>query len=417
MRMYKITACLLLCIASFRVCAQSLTYSEYIDSVIEYNQAYRAEKLSLPISESMLKASRSIPNPSVSVEYGNNSDWAIAMGQTLDVGLSQTITPGVTAAKKRVAKSELDMVGTALDEYLLNLKTEATKVFIDALLARDLLSVALQNMANMRSLAYGDSLRYAKGDISQLDMMQTSIESKIASQEYGEALADYRNALLALDSYVGNPRRGTKSVDGTLVCVDMSLSMAELRETALQSRPDLRSSQQAVALAENQKRLARRERIPEFELSLGVSLNSRVRNEEAPAPEYVGYSAGLSLPIPFSSANKGNMRAAQLTVQQAELQSEAAVAQAETEIMQAYNNYILAKQNAQTYTAQLIADAETILNGRMYAYQRGETSLVEVLAAQQTYGEVRKSYAEALHRCMTALVELQKSVGRIDITL
>lgn len=406
---------ILLSFFSFQISiSQTLTYRTYIDSVLANNQAYRAEQLNVPMSEAQLKASRSIGNPSLSVEYGNNSDWGIQMGQSLDIGVSQPITFGVVKARKQVARNEVAMATSNLEGYLLELKEEATKGFLDALLARDLATTARQTYEQMQQLAEGDSLRFAKGDISELDMLQTRIETRMAHQDYMASQAEYSNALVTLDQMAGNPRRGTTAVAGELRNPGGEYNIGELTRQALERRPDLQSARQAVTLAESQGKLTRRERLPEAELSLGVSLNSRVRNEEAPAPEFIGYTAGLSLPLPFSNANKGSIRAAQLTTQQAKLQEEAAEKQVESEIMQAYNRYLLAQKNAQTYTAELIGDAETIVQGRIYAYERGETSLMEVINAQRTYNEVRKSYAEAMHECMTAWVELLKCSGTME---
>lgn len=396
---------------------QTLTYQAFIDSVVANNQGYRAEQLNVPISEAQLKASRSIQNPSLSVEYGNNSDWGIQMGQSLDIGITQPVTFGVVAARKKVAKNEMAIASSNLDDYLLNLKAEATESFIDALQARELSDIAGQTFENMHRLATGDSLRFVKGDISELDMLQTRIEAKMAQQEYLDAQSAYHNALVTLDLYAGQPHHGSKAINGHLSNPNIDYTLEELTNIALQYRPDLQSAHRSVSLAESQAKLTRRERIPEAELSLGISLNSKVRNEEAPAPEFIGYTAGLSVPLPFSNANKGNIRTSQLTVQQSQLQADALEKQILSEIIQAYNNYQIAKHNANTYSNELVSDAETILKGRLYAYQRGETSLIEVLSAQETYNQVRKSHTEALHQCMTAWVELQKATGRLEIVI
>ncbi len=147
--------------------AQSLTYKPFIDSVMNNNQAYRAEKLNVPISEALYKASKVIPNPSLSATYGNNSDWGIQMGQSVELELSQPITFGVISARKRVAKNEAKIASTNLEDYLLNLKAEATVGFIETLLARDLSHIAYQTFENMQRLATGDSLRFVKGAISE----------------------------------------------------------------------------------------------------------------------------------------------------------------------------------------------------------------------------------------------------------
>ena len=411
-----ITILVSLCSIHFSIC-QTLSYKPYIDSVMAGNIAYRAERLNVPISEAQLKAARSIQNPSLSVEYGNNSDWGIQMGQSLDIGLSQPITFGVVKARKQVARAEMEMASSNLDDYLLNLKADATIGFIDALLARDISDIARQTFENIQNLAAGDSLRFAKGDISELDMLQTRIEARVAQQEYLSSKAAYGDALAVLDLYTGRSARGTREVIGQLGNPGRDYTIGELTEIAMQSRPDLRQARQSVSLAESQARLTRRERLPEAEVSLGVSLNSRVRNEEAPAPEFVGYTAGLSLPLPFSNANKGSVRASQLAVQQSQLQTDALQNRIVSELVQALNRYRLARRNADAYSLELVGDAETIYRGRVYAYQRGETSLIEVLAAQETYNEVRKGHAEAMHQCMTAWVELQKAAGIVDLTI
>lgn len=397
--------------------AQSLTYKPFIDSVMNNNQAYCAEKLNVPISEALYKASKAIQNPSLSATYGNNSDWKKQMGQSVELEVSQPITFGVISARKQVAKNEAKIASTNLDDYLLNLKAEATVSFIEALLARDLSLIANQTYQNMQRLASGDSLRFVKGDISEYDMLQTRIEARMAHQDYLSAVASYNNSLVTLDLYTGNPTRGTSAIEGQLANPQKDYTIAELADIALKHRPDLKSARQSVSLAESQARLVKRERLPEVELSLGMSINSEVRNEIAPAPKYTGYTAGVSIPLPFSNTNKGNIRASQLSIQQSQLQVEALENQMVSEIMQALNNYHMAQRNAMTYTEELIHDAEKILQGRIYAYQRGETSLVEVLAAQETYNEVRKNYAEALSQCMTAWVELQKVTGILDIEI
>ena len=397
--------------------AQSLTYKPFIESVMSNNQAYCAEKLNVPISEALYKASKAIQNPSLSATYGNNSDWKKQMGQSVELEVSQPITFGVISARKQVAKNEAKIASTNLDDYLLNLKAEASVSFIEALLARDLSQIAYQTYQNMQRLASGDSVRFVKGDISEYDMLQTRIEARMAQQDYLSAVAAYNNNLVTLDLFAGNPTRGTKAIEGQLANPGKEYTIAELTEIALMHRPDLKSAQQSVSLAESQARLVKRERLPEVEVSLGMSINSEVRNEIAPAPKYTGYTAGISLPLPFSNANKGNIKASQLSIQQSQLQAEALENQMVSEIMQALNNYHMAQRNAKTYTEELIHDAEKILQGRIYAYQRGETSLIEVLAAQETYNDVRKNYAEALSQCMTAWIELQKVTGLLDIEI
>ena len=57
---------------------------------------------------------------------------------------------------------------------------------------------------------------------------------------------------------------------------------------------------------------------------VGYSYNTEVRNELAPAPEYHGLSVGISIPLKFSSANRGEVNAARARISQSELEYEQA---------------------------------------------------------------------------------------------
>ena len=85
--------------------------------------------------------------------------------------------------------------------------------------------------------------------------------------------------------------------------------------------------------------------------------------------------------------------------------------QAQAEIIKAYNNYRSAIDRLADYNTVIIRNARQVLDGKLYAYQRGETSLLEVINAQHTYNELQQAYAECLHSCMSAWVELERCAG------
>ena len=147
------------------------------------------------------------------------------------------------------------------------------------------------------------------------------------------------------------------------------------------------------------------------------SYNSRVRNEEAPAPEFVGYTVGVGIPLPVSNLNRGEIRSGQYKVRQAQIQTDIARRTAHSEIIKAYNNYLSALNRLSDYNTFIMDNAQQVLDGKLYAYRRGETSLLEVINAQHTYNELQQSYAECLHDCLSALVELESASGIWDITL
>ncbi|MBR6064515.1 MAG: TolC family protein [Bacteroidales bacterium] len=391
--------------------AQSLDYNTYIDLIKKQNAEYVSEELNMAIGEAELKAARTVEDPSLSFEYGNNSDWSIAMGQSVSAELSKSISISKLSARVKVAKQQLSVSQASFDDYWRNLKADATIDFYNALLAKELLQVESQAYQNIASLALSDSLRFVKGEITELDMLQSHLEKYRAQQELNGRQTDLLNALVLLDERCGNPSRGTRGIEGRLEMTSQDFDLQQLLDQAFKNRSDLRAAEESVTLAKQEEKLAIRERIPDVELVLGANYNTRVRNEEAPAPPFMGYSVGLTIPLPVLSVNSGVRKASMLRQQQAQLQSQFIRNSIQSEVIRAYNVYQASLQKVRMYNEVLMVSAQQVLDGKLYAYQRGETSLLEVLTAQHTFNEIQKDYATCVYDCMVALVELERSVG------
>jgi outer membrane protein TolC len=125
-----------------------------------------------------------------------------------------------------------------------------------------------------------------------------------------------------------------------------------------------------------------------------------------------GAEFGVSIPVPFMSvANRGELRGARHAADRAELQVRAAEARVESEVRQAFTRYELARARAAQYSDELLADAEKVLAGRLYSYQRGNEPLIEVLLAQRAADEIYLAAYEAIGESLKALVALQDAAG------
>ena len=85
--------------------------------------------------------------------------------------------------------------------------------------------------------------------------------------------------------------------------------------------------------------------------------------------------------------------------------------------MQAYRSYQSFSKQVEHYENGMLSQAREVIDGKIYSYNRGEVSLLEVLDAQRTYDDVQAQYIETLFNHSTALVELEKSAGIWDVEL
>lgn len=395
-----------------------LTYSRYVEKVWAGNLEYAAEKLNVDISAAEVTAAKVFNDPSLSVSYSNNEDHRLQMGQSVEVELSKTFTFGKRGAGIALAQSEKELTEALLADYFRNLRADATVAYLEAVKQQELYKVKENAYQNMHTLAKSDSIRFALGQIREVDAMQSRVEAGILRNELLQAGAELENTFSNLSLLTGEGSRDTLyHPEASLQREVREFILTDLLTAAVLHRTDLVAALKNREVAARALKVARRERNTDVDLSIAVSRNNRVRNEEAPAPPFTGVTAGIAIPLKFSNLNKGAVRAARYREQQAELQYRQAVVQVETEVMQAYRTYQSLLEQVCQYENGLLSRAQEVMKGKVYSYNRGEVSLLEVLDAQRTYDEVQAQYIETLFNYNVSLVELERCAGIWDIEI
>ena len=102
--------------------------------------------------------------------------------------------------------------------------------------------------------------------------------------------------------------------------------------------------------------------------------------------------------------------------EQAEVQLRAAQLKVEGEVRDAYERYQASAQRLDVFRGGLLRDADRVLEARAYAYQRGGTTLLEVIDAQRKSADVYLSYAQALTDHAHALIAVEEAAAIWDVT-
>lgn len=418
MRQY-ITMCLLA--GSLAGSAQQmvpLSYHNYMEKVTEGNLEYAAERLNMDVSEAEVVASKVFNDPNLSVSYFNNENGSLQMGEGVEVELSKTFSFGKRGANIALARSESELTKALLADYFRNLRADATVSYLEALKQYELYKVKQNAYENIRQLAESDSVRFTLGKIMEIDATQSRLEAGILKNELLQAETDLHNAFSNLNLLTGSVARDTLYIpEASLHLSSRDFVLADLISTASINRADLVAALKNKEVAARALKVTRRERNTDVDLSIAVSKNARVHNEEAPAPPFTGVTAGIAIPLKFSNFNKGAVRAARFREQQAETQYQQALLQVQTEVMQAYRSYQSLTVQVSHYENGMLHAAQEVIDGKIYSYNRGEVSLLEVLDAQRTYDDVQAQYIETLFNYCTALVELEKSAGVWDVEM
>ena len=407
--MKKIFSLLLAVLTAFAAKAQ--TFGEYISEVERSNAAYLAEKYNVEIADAQAIAAKVFNDPELTADFSDNQDRTLMMGRSVELGLSYNVNlANARKARIDVAHEEAQVTRALLEDYFRSLRCEAIEAWALAWEAKSMLSLKRTSSESKDRIAASDSLRAALGEIGRTDAMQSSIEARAMKGNLLQAEADYANALTTLSVMAGGMTFTDISEEG----LGLSLSerpMDELVAIAQGRRADLRAAYLSKSLSQKNLALVKALRSPEVGFNVGYSYNTEVRNEIAPAPLFHGVTVGVSIPLKFSSANKGERVAAEKAAQQADAAYEAALQQIEAEVRMAWSSYKAALLAREKCSDQMLSDARTILESRKAAYSQGDSSLLDYLLAVRVYNDTAEACIGAKSAVITAAARLLAAVG------
>lgn len=394
-----------------------LSLNEYLTMVTKGNLGYIAEQFNVSIAEAQLKAAKALPDPEISLAYSNNEDKTMLMGQGIDAGVSYPFSLGnKRGANVSLAKSQKELAQSALDAYFQNLRAEATLNYYSAIRQKNLLQLQKDIYDRLHKLAEADSLRLKAGAINATDALQTALEARSQQNQVFQAEADFQASLIQLAQLQGRIVADSLLLpSGEFSLRKKDFKLSELVQSALEHRSDLQLAIRNKEVSEKQVRLIQANRAFEFSLDAGYSHSTVVKNEIAPAPAFNSYSAGITIPLKFSSLNRGEIMAAKSALNQSETLFRDTQLQITGEVTQAWLAYQAVEKQLLHYKNGLVEDAAKILEARTYAYQRGETGLIDLLNAQRTFSDLQIEYHETLYQYTEALVLLEKAAGIWDI--
>jgi len=392
----------------------NIDYKDYISLVRTNNLEFAAEKLNINISEAAIQAARIFQDPYFSIavvqdmEGGTRTDYGFSSEfvKTIDLG-------GERKARIDLTVSEKELTSALLADYFRNLQAEATMIYLEGMKHKQLYMVRYDSYQTMKKLYESDSIRLSLGSIMQIDAIQSKLEAGILLNELTHSMAEWKNSLTTISLMTGTAREDTLYLPSShLHDVTRRFSLDSLIITAVNTRADLRAAMFNKEVSQKVLRLTKKERNTDVDLKLGYE---DFFMTDGISPDVSALTVGLAIPLKFSNFNKGEIKMAELKIQQSEVLYKLAEQQIRTEIEQAWEMYQNYTRQVQNFNNGLLQNAENVRKGKIYSYQRGETSLLEVLNAQRTYNDIQTAYYETRFNQAAALIELEKAAGIWDI--
>ena len=401
---------------------------------LEHNLAITAARYGVDIARAQRLTASLGPNPTVTFgaeafdvghlgrnivstnpDTAANKLYTFRYDQIVERGNKRQLRAAVAESQLQAAEAQ---VLDATRQQLFQLK----QVFYTAVLARENLRVADENIYLINSTEQLIKLHVDTGDTAEWELIkfqtnkvQYQHDLLAAQLSYQQSVRDLLNLLGAQPASVVAtvPISQTNQepslladapveVLGDLRLEPAELSLDELRQAALDSRPDVIAARRGVEAAEHALALANALRSRDVDVAGEYQRNG--------GENTVGVV--VSVPLFLHNNHQSEITQAVAQLEQSKAQLAQVQLQALTDVDKAYKAYDLSRRMLQLYTTETVSKSEESFRIAGVSYREGATSLLELSDAQRTYNQTRVAYNQAHLDYRMSLFQLELSTGK-----
>ena len=388
--------------------AKLISKEDAVRIALAYNQSLRANRLNVDQNKANEITASLKPNPSISV---GADAFPVFAPQTIrfdtqiySAGLSYTVEKGGKREKRVVvAKDNTQISAQTVTDNERTLKFQVVQAFINVLLAKSVLVLAKDDLANFSQEVDLNHARLVAGDLAEGDYLKLSIQKLQFEQDVSAAVLGLVQARATLRQLLGY-QSVTEDFDvkGTLEHTKPSVTLEDLQKKALDSRPDLLAAHTGVTLANDTVSLAFGNRARDWTWSGDYSFQS---------PTQSGAGVAFSMDLPIHDRNQGEIARSQAAVKQS-IETEASTkVGVQTDVVNAYYGLKSNEEIVDLYESGYLKQATDSRDISNYAYQRGAASILDLLDAERSYRATQLAYRQALAAQMIAVEQINQATG------
>jgi cobalt-zinc-cadmium efflux system outer membrane protein len=396
-----------------------LTWSEIKARFHATNPTLQAEQIGIDESKAAEGTAFLRPNPQLSLtldQVGHN----VAGQPFADANPTTSVSYLHERDQKRELRKETAEGSTAIAtsdqaDMERTLLFALRSAFVQVLQSKAFRALAQANLESYDQVLALSRDRLPAGDIAQLDLDRLELQRVNYESDARTAEVSLRTAKIQLLALLGD--RDTPvdqfDVDGPFSFDAPVPTLDALRQTAVDTRPDLRAATEAVdkANTEHLLAMANGSTDPVFIADAGFPSVSQVWSSYSPPlRQYVG--VGVSIPLRFFDKNQGEKARTSLDIARSQKLAEAARLQVFDDVDTAYATVTSTVALLQPYQDRYLDEATRIRDTVTFSYQRGGISLVDFLQSQQEYRAIQVSYVNLVAAFLNAANQLNLAIGQ-----
>ncbi|MPS92647.1 TolC family protein [Comamonas sp.] len=404
--------------------AKGLNFADYLSAVERHSPDLQSQQQSVVSAQAGVGIAGIRPDPQLSLGAAREqvrTGLPRPLNRTYELSM-ELETGGKRSARIRAARSQVRLAEAGVEGFRTQLFSDAALDFTQACRDHQALERKEQTLRALSDVVKANEVRRKAGDIGTVEWRQSRVERDQFQADVTQARADAQASRLALSVPLGRKLSevfGSEELQCDFQPFANGKSIDSLVAQALKVRSDVRVAQATLENARDNAGVAQANRW--VNPTLAVGLTAVPATSAGVDAQGAAFDAGnrsrmlsvsVSMPIPFSRLNRGEVLQAEAAVTQAMLGLQQSQHKAEADVRSAYFRFAAARENVERYRSNVLADAQRVLESIRLSYRHGQASLLELLSAQRSADDAYLGYLQADADLAKATVDLQLSIGQ-----
>lgn len=396
---------------------------EAIDYAMSHNTGIQSVRLENDKARNDIKTAGKFLNPRIE-SFFNVGQAAIDNPDY--VGMIFPIELFKRAPRKRLARSNLELVKGNVLLAELNLRLDTRQAYVNLVAAKSTLKVLNDQKQLLQELLAIAQRKFEVGKSPQIDIIQAKMALnqlilQVNSAKTDVLVARYKFNLVLMskdfdtkEDYLPEQKEFvemlTPSSEGKLPPFE------EILERALSKRLDVRNARQDIDVARKNLTVVIRKRIPDIELGGGILSVPPSLSTSGNATTGALMLANIT-DIPLLYQYTPEIKNARILVEQKELIYKNVIHVATMDLHSAYDTFVAAQMNLNYYSDVILTESGRYLNMAQESYTVGKSNMVDLLYIEQSYKTIIMGYTTALTNYYNAWVDMLREVNDEDFKL
>ncbi|MBI2799886.1 MAG: TolC family protein [Gammaproteobacteria bacterium] len=389
-----------------------ITENEALALFYQRNLELIAAHFKIAQSQAQEVIAAALPNPVFSLNVleidGSGRLGNDGAGPGVGVAVTELLE---TAGKRRIRRAS-GALGTQsaeadLKDATRTLSAGVRRAYYALLLAQKNVTVAQDTVDQYAQIVIATEFRLKHGDVAESDVWRLKVEAYKAradSLSQGAAVDKARADLASLLRWPVDAMHFVARAEWPVLRQAVTEDRDSLFTEAMTRRPDLAAANKRAEQSKQELTLAERTAIPDVTVGAGYLHDINNLNHDTA-------NFSVSVPLPLFYRNQGEIQKSAVSMNAAALEVEQLQLTIRKEIVGGLAAWQSAEAIARGFERDVLKQVQKIRDGAEVSYQKGGTSILDLLDAQRNYREVMHDYQVALYNRTIAGIDLQAALA------